>query len=108
MKSLNVQTPARFDLVANARFACYLPLGVLMLGQIVHFLNLPSPNQHTNPLFYVFLNLWFVSLYGLPLLGIAWGFLAWRRWPGKLAAAINLLFLLLYALRGSQSTLLGF
>jgi len=83
------------DLVANARFACYLPLVVLVLGQITSYLDRQTQNQHPSEMYWLFLGIWNIAHFALPVLGIAWGVVAWKSTAGKLAALINILFLIL-------------
>jgi hypothetical protein len=85
------------DLIATARYACYLPLVVLILGQLTAYLDRQTKNQHPSGYYYLSLDLWNVALLALPVVGIVWGAVAWRRTAGKLAIAINAAFLI-YAL----------
>jgi hypothetical protein len=82
-----------FDLVTTARFACYLPLLVLALGQITAYLDRQTKNQHPSGLYYFSLTTWDVAMVALPVVGIFWGLVAWRRTAGKLAILINILYI---------------
>jgi hypothetical protein len=61
------------------------------LEQIAHFFDyhLQAANGNPSGFYWLFLNISNASVYVLPILGIAWGAIAWRRSVGKMAVAIN-------------------
>jgi len=92
MKKTSESEPT-VDLVGSARFACYLPIAALILGQITAFLDRLSTKGNPSKLYYFSLDLWNLALLAFPIIGIVWGVVAWRRTSGKLAVIINAVFL---------------